>query len=274
VGEPSRRFEEDALRILRALRFASTLGFDIEEETATAARAAADRLKTISAERIREELTKLLLGEKSAAILANFSDIIAVVLPKWARYTLADEKKASALSAWLAAAPKDPVSRYTVFFSCLPPTEAEAEMDGLRFDHRTRDRVVKLLSHLNDPCGSSANTARPFLAGLGGQDALLLLDLRIAACHARGADSWGEEAAKAAVTALLAEEGECSSVSDLAVGGKELIALGLSEGKPLGLALRSLLAAVVAGNVKNEKQALLAYVEKHILNTNCEGEKQ
>ncbi len=275
VGDPRRRFEEDALRILRALRFASTLGFTIEKETATAARAAAARLATISAERIREELTKLLLGDNAEKILLNFADIITAVLPKWGRYTLADDKNAiAALAAWLAASPVDPVARYTVFFSLLSPAEAQAEMDELRFDHRTRDRVVKLLSHMNDPCGTSADTARPFLAGLGGQDALLLLELRIAACRASSVDGAEEEAAKAAATALLAEEGECSSVADLAVGGKDLLPLGFTAGKPLGLALRALLAAVVAGDVKNEKQALLAYVKKHILNRNSEGEKQ
>ena len=275
VGEPRRRFEEDALRILRALRFAATLGYSIEKETADAAREKAPLLKNISAERVREELTKLLLGENAAAILTDFADILATVLPKWQRYTLADEKSIlTPLAAWLAASPVQPVARYTVFFSPLPPAEAQAEMDGLRFDHRSRDRVVKLLSHLNAPCGKTADTARPFLAGLGGQDALLLLDLRIAACRARGADSVEEEAAKAAVAALLAEEGECSSVADLAVGGRDLLALGLAAGKPLGLALRTLLAAVVAGETKNEKQALLAYVKKHILTANSKGDKE
>ena len=273
VGEPSRRFAEDALRILRALRFAATLDFEIEEETAAAARAAAERLKTISAERIREELTKLLLGQTAAEILCEFSDIIASVLPKWGTYVSADPKCISDLAKWLAAAPLVPVARYTVFFSHLSPKEAEAEMDGLRFDHRTRDRVVKLLSHLDDPCGRTPDTARPFLSGLGGEDALLLLDLRIAACLARATDRGEEEAAKSAVLALLAEEGECSSVADLAVSGRDLLALGLSAGKPLGLALRTLLSAVVEGRVKNEKQALLAYVEKYILNTNDKGDE-
>ena len=179
----------------------------------------------------------------------------------------------SDLAKWLAAAPLVPVARYTVFFSHLSPKEAEAEMDGLRFDHRTRDRVVKLLSHLDDPCGRTPDTARPFLSGLGGEDALLLLDLRIAACLARATDRGEEEAAKSAVLALLAEEGECSSVADLAVSGRDLLALGLSAGKPLGLALRTLLSAVVEGRVKNEKQALLAYVEKYILNTNDKGDE-
>ena len=275
VGDPRGRFEEDALRILRALRFAATLGYSIEKETADAAREKAPLLKNISAERVREELTKLLLGENAATILTDFADILATVLPKWQRYTSADEKNIlTPLAAWLAASPAQPVARYTVFFSLLPPAEAQAEMDGLRFDHRTRDRVVKLLSHLNAPCGKTADTARPFLAGRGEQDALLLLDLRIAACRARGAESMEEEAAKAAVAALLAEEGECSSVADLAVGGRDLLALGLAAGKPLGLALRTLLAAVVAGETKNEKQALLAYVKKHILTANSKGDKE
>ena len=272
VGDPRRRFEEDALRILRALRFAATLGFTIEKETAAAALEKAPLLQNISAERVREELTKLLLGDNAGEVLRAFYPVLAIALPDWYRKLTADnktpEKSIECLAAWLAHAPKDPVSRYAIFLSPFTQAgDAAAQMDALRFDHRTRDRVAKLLSHRDDPCGKDTKSARRFLSGLGGQDAQLLLDIRRAVCLAQGERGQAEAiaAAKNAVCALIEKEGECSSVSDLCVRGNDLIALGIRPGKELGLCLRALLDAVVAGQVKNEKQALLTYVTKNAI---------
>lgn len=270
VGDPRRRFEEDALRILRALRFAATLGFTVEGGTAAAALEKAPLLQNISVERIREELTKLLLGDWVDAVLVAFYPVLATVLPDWYRKVTADgappEESVARLAAWLAKAPKDPVARYAVFFSpFVRAEEAAAQMDALRFDHRTRDRVAKLLAHRNDPCCADIKVARRFLSGLGGQDAQLLLDIRYAERLARGEDGAGERLAKSVVCALIEKEGECSSVSDLCVRGDDLIALGIAPGKALGLCLRSLLDAVVAGRVENERQALLTYTKDTLM---------
>ncbi|MBQ8174561.1 MAG: CCA tRNA nucleotidyltransferase [Clostridia bacterium] len=269
VGDPRRRFREDALRILRALRFSATLGFLLEEETAAAAREAAPLLLRVSAERVREELTKLLLGDHASAVLSEFADILAVLFPRWYEWLLAGDDPAehalSRLGAWLSHVPKTPVARYTVFLSPFVRTEqAAAQMDALRFDHRTRDRVTKLLSHRNDPCHANIRAARRFLSSLGGEDALLLLDIRRSARLVDGESGEEQVLAKSIVRALLEEEGECSSVSDLAVRGGDLIALGFSAGKELGLTLRALLAAVADGRVKNEKTALLAYAQDEL----------
>ena len=282
VGDPRRRFEEDALRILRALRFAATLGFSVEEETAAAAREKAPLLKNISAERIKEELTKLLLGDNAEEVLCAFYPVLATVLPDWYRKLTADgrppKESVARLAAWLTHTPKNPVSRYMVFFSPFVRSEdAAAQMDALRFDHRTRDRVAKLLSHRNDPCRADKKAARRFLSGLGGQDAQLLLDIRRAACLAKGERGQAEKIAlaKAVVRALVDEEGECSSVSDLCIRGQDLFALGIAPGKELGLCLHALLDAVVAGRVKNEKQALLTYATKNIIcNVKKENENE
>ena len=135
-------------------------------------------------------------------------------------------------------------------------------MDALRFDHRTRDRVVKLLSHRNDACGTDMRSARRFLSGLGGEDACLLLDIRRAACIAAGESGEEVALAQSVVRAIWEKEGECSSVSDLALRGQDLLALGFSAGRELGLALKDLLAAVVDGRVKNEKDELLTYAKE------------
>ena len=82
VGDPARRFAEDALRILRLLRFASVLGFSVEENTARAARERRDGLRAIAHERVCAELNKLLCGEHAAAVLLEYPDILGVVLPE------------------------------------------------------------------------------------------------------------------------------------------------------------------------------------------------
>ena len=82
VGDPERRFSEDALRILRCLRFAAVLGFSIEPETGKALTACRDLLREITPERIREELTKLLCGPWAASVLRRYPDVIGAVLPE------------------------------------------------------------------------------------------------------------------------------------------------------------------------------------------------
>ena len=82
VGEPERRFREDGLRILRALRFASVLGFTIEPETAAAIHRCAELLRYLAAERVLSELTKLLCGQNAGAVLREFSDVLAVPIPE------------------------------------------------------------------------------------------------------------------------------------------------------------------------------------------------
>lgn len=84
VGEPDRRFQEDGLRILRGLRFASVYGMRLEEATAAAIHRNKDLLQSIAAERIRMELTKLLCGKGAAAVLRDFADVIAVPIPELA----------------------------------------------------------------------------------------------------------------------------------------------------------------------------------------------
>ena len=81
VGEPARRFSEDALRILRALRFAATNAFAIEAETARAARALAPDLAHVARERVTAELCKLLCGRAAGAVVRAFPDVLAHALP-------------------------------------------------------------------------------------------------------------------------------------------------------------------------------------------------
>lgn len=258
VGEPARRFEEDALRILRALRFAATLGFAVEEDTATAARAQAGGLLAISAERVRVELVKLLCGDFAAPVLAAYADIIGVRLALW--YAAAPAFGIQKLASVFPYLPGDPCVRTAAFLLPFAGNVAavKATLDDLRFDHRTRDRVLKILSHFTTPyVGERA--LRRFTAGLGGRDAQLLLSLHEAIARAAGDEEMLASVlqAKEGVARLL-EDGLCSSIAELAVGGEDLMALGFAKGRAVGDTLRRLLDAVLDGAVKNEKEALLA----------------
>ena len=84
VGAPEERFTEDALRIMRALRFAAKLGFSVAEDTAAAVHAQRERLRSVAPERLRKELKGLLCGKNAAAVLAEFSDVLCVLLPELA----------------------------------------------------------------------------------------------------------------------------------------------------------------------------------------------
>lgn len=271
VGDPCRRFEEDALRILRALRFAAVLGYRIEEHTARAARAAAPRLQKIAAERVREELSRLLCGKDAAAVLLTYAEVLAPVLPAWyAAFSRFAAKWGDAVAEMFSILASDPVLRYAAFFLPLVlegddgVAAVESMLDTLRFDRRTARRIVKLLSHWSDPCESTADAPR-FLSGLGGEDALLLLALRRAyrtAVHDSTAVCAAD--AEAAVRALLKGK-PVYTVADLAVRGGDLLACGFRAGRELGGVLETLLNAVLDGREKNEKEALLAYAKEHLL---------
>ena len=107
VGEPDRRFGEDALRVMRALRFAACFGFSIGEETARSLRRSAPGLRRIAAERLREEMTKLLCGDGAAAVLLAYPEVIGVflpeILPPWALNSTIHTTAIPSGSIWRAA---------------------------------------------------------------------------------------------------------------------------------------------------------------------------
>ncbi len=266
VGDPRARFSEDALRILRALRFSAVLDFSIDKETATAARELAPLLLRISPERVRAELWKLLAGSVAPRVLSDFLSVFATLLPTW-KEALDASPSAPFLARVLGALPMEPVLRFTAFLLPLAgdPDAAQALLRGLRFDNRTRERMGKLLLHLGDPYDGSPAVLRRFLAGLGKTDAPLLLTLRRAMAEAAGASS--EElariaAAEDALAAEIARGDACLSLASLAVRGDDLAALGYPKGPEMGKILASLLSAVIDGEVPNEREALAAYVRR------------
>ena len=243
VGDPSTRFAEDALRILRAFRFAAQLGFTIDDATRKAA-AASERLSSISVERIAAETEKILLSPRPAAYLSEAAEcnVTAHIFPG---VSLADGD----------FSPLD-----------LLPPDAPLRMGallrrvGLR-DAKTADEALKHLKLSNAfyrRAYAAATVSLPapeeravrlFLRETGNADAA------IAAASARGEP---EARQVAELSSKISSEGGPVTMRTLAVNGKKLRDAGFPEGKPMGLLLSALLEAVTADPTLNNEQTLLA----------------
>ena len=225
VGVAGERFSEDALRILRALRFAARLGFAIEEETARAIHERKELLKRISAERVFAELKGLLMGKDAAKILTEFDDVIQVVLPGAVPFG--------------ADAPEDMEIRLALL---VKAAGAEA-LKGLRCDNATRKAAAELLEA---PAVRTPEEMRKLAARYGKERARQAV--------------WMQGGDRALLEETL-ENSPCLSLAELAVNGGDLLALGLSAGPALGETLQELLGLVLEEKLPNEKEALLRYVK-------------
>ena len=291
VGEPDARFREDALRLLRALRFASRLGFGIEPRTAAALHADRELLRAVSAERVFAELKGILTGADAGRVLREFADVLFVALPELEplrgyEQGLPDHR----WDAWehtlraVDAAPRDPVLRLALLLhDAGKPDTRTAERDGrvrypghaarsrelaaaalarLRCDNATRDAVLALIeNHSGEPPRTLAD-ARRELAALGQEGARRLAAVRAADAAGHGTEGGARKLAEdrrgAALTEQAIAEGGCLSLGDLAVNGDDLLALGVPRGPAVGETLRALLDAVLAGETPNRREPLLA----------------
>ena len=251
VGEPERRFGEDALRILRLFRFGARLGFALEENTLRAALALRQRLARVSAERIRDELTGLLAAPAPAAYLPE--EIAAIVLPELVH----SGGFAQAMRRVDAA---DMQVRLAALLADLGDG-AQGALHRLHFDNRTIASTAALvrLAAL-EPCAQEAALlaqARRLLGEIGPVQVERLALLR-AAQRAAGEDR-GDLSLLLAQARAAAARGDCCRVAELAVGGRELSqALGRAPGPWTGRMLTALLARVIGGTLPNEQEALLA----------------
>ena len=295
VGDPLRRLDEDALRIMRTLRFAAVLGFTIEPDTSAALHRRAPLLADIAAERILVEMNKLLTGEYMASVLLAYPDVLGVFLPELLPCVGFDQRNVHhcydvwthSVYAASAIAP-DAVLRWAMLLhdigkpDCFTVDEhgtghfyghparsaelAEAICRRLRMDKKSAQRIVTLVRwHDRDIPRTEKAVARA--ARQLGEDALRQLlavkraDNRAQSplCRGRAADI---DRAEAILDDLLARQ-SCFSLRELAVRGNDLTALGL-RGPAVGEALQKLLDAVMDGSVPNERPALLALAQKLI----------
>lgn len=293
VGDPVTRFREDGLRILRALRFASVLGFSLDESTEAAVRSEKELLQFIAPERIREELCKLLCGVNATDVIRQYADVIGQFLPELltcvgfeqnTKYHCYDvfEHTLSALSY----APPILNVRLAVLLHdigkplCYTEDENGGHFKGhgpvgtamteqilrrLRFDNRTVEIVSRLVEHHDRITPAEEKAVKRLMQKMSDQEILWLLEVqrcdRLA--HAKGFD---EPPASLTEIPRIIEQirasDACLSLKTLAVRGDDLIRLGIPEGKAIGDTLAYLLDAVIEGTLPNERDALLSAIQK------------
>ncbi len=235
VGEPDRRFQEDALRILRGLRFAARLGFKLEKETAAAMERKKNLLLKIAHERVFAELQGLLEGAYAAEVLAAYGGIATTVLP---------ELNLEKLSH-LQALPPRPTLRLAAL---LQEQGADALLTRLKVPGAFRQEVRMLVRERENRCPPERIAVRRRCVALGAENFIKL-------CQFQQNEKAGRLAEQ------LLQEGACLSVRDLAITGKDLMALGL-KGPRIGDTLTLLLEQVTEEQVPNEKEPLLKSLKK------------
>lgn len=296
VGRAEERFSEDALRILRALRFASTLGFSVEKETAAAIHTLRERLTAVAPERLHRELSGLLCGAHAAAVAREFADVLCVLVPELApcigfrqynphhaldvwEHTLAaldavEPQEALRLAALLHDVGKP--AAFTVdkqlvghFYghAVISAALTERILRRLRFDGETVRSVTALVRAHGVPFAPLTERRMQRLLAQYGEPTVRQL-LRLRRADRLGKRTEPPEAVKADIREaerlldVVLSRDACFTLRQLAVSGDDLLALGIPQGRQIGRLLNALLDAVLSGDVKNEQSELVKYTQK------------
>ena len=267
VGEPQQRFTEDALRILRLYRFAARFGFALDVATARAARQLAPHLDCISAERIQEELAKLLAAPQPGAYLEPA--VLAVVLPELTPESLTAAKPV--VDACPAGEENLPV-RWAALLGALGEADTRRVLKRLRCSNACIEETAVLVRETagESVCRSfseekaSAHPSDIHLRQLLGRYGLCTVERLCALCAALHPQNAPACALAAQRARQLEANGACCRVSQLAVNGRDLMAAGIPAGPALRRVLEALLDGVISAEYPNEKTALLAAAQKMI----------
>lgn len=295
VGEAEERFNEDALRILRAFRFAAQLGFEIDQDTLRAAQDRADTLSFVSAERIRTELEKLLLSPHPSYLREAWkAGVTKVILPEFDAEMEAPQNNAHHNTTvgehtlrTLEASPQERLIRWTMLFHDMgKPSVSAIDENGiyhyrghaaasaviakeicrrLKFDRATEERAVRLVEKHSIYPKLSDEGVRRSAAEIG-------LDLFPAFLKVKRSDILGQSPSVIpeklvymdgveAIYRRILERGDCMDLKHLDISGSDLLAMGY-RGKEIGTVLQSLLDEVLEDPARNEKNYLLTRAQE------------
>ena len=302
VGEPKERFSEDALRILRAVRFSAQLNFPIESKTAAAVRELAPTLEHISAERIQAELVKLLVSAHPERIQDAYElGITRVILPEWDamegvaqntphhKYDVAQHT----LHA-LKYVKRNKILRLTMLFhdmgkparkttdengrdhfkghALVSEVIARDVMQRLKFDNDTIKKVTRLVCFHDYRVEATPANVRRAMNRIGVDLFPYYLAVRLAGVKAQSSYRRREKIENIVAMRKYYQEAiikeECVTLRQLAVGGRDLMALGMKPGVEIGRMLSELLEYVIDHPEENDKKKLCEYVNKKISQKN------
>ncbi len=297
VGDPKKRFEEDALRMLRALRFGSVYGMEVEEETKKALLACAPLLTEIAAERVEAELVRILAGEHIGKVIYDLYPVLFPILPELkaaqgveqhSRYHHLDvlmhiltavASAESDTTVRLAALLHDIGKPYCFslddqgnghFYGHAEIGERMARecLCRLRFDKKTTDDVCLLIRYHDTPIERTDKAVRRWLNRLGVPLLRRLLALKRADTMAHAVELMHDRLKELddineRIDRLLAEEA-CFSLKDLALNGDDLLNIGIPKGEVVGECLRWLLDEVMEQRLENDVTVLSNAVRKRL----------
>lgn len=296
VGDPDKRLTEDALRIMRGLRFAAVLSFSIEPSTAEALHRWRELLRNIAVERITVELTKLICGSGAADIMLEYADVLAVVIPEISPAVGFDQRnKHHCFDVWehsvraVAAAAPDPILRYTLLLHDLgKPSTFSVDEKGvghfynhgrvsaeiakqvchrLRMDNHSCETIERLVRYHDIEIPLTEKGIRRQLRRFGEEGLRLLLQVKRGDNLAQHPNYLGRQQhidqLEQMLELVLTEE-QCFSLKQMSVKGKDLLDIGLS-GPAVGGVLDTLLDLVVEEKLPNDREMLLLYVKEKLL---------
>ena len=252
VGKAHDRFDEDALRILRAVRFSAQLGFDIEDDTAKAAKELAPTLVKISRERIHTELNKLLLsGNPDYFSVVYDLGVMKIIIPELENI---DAHKLDRIQHFIKKTRAVLPERYAALLSCVDADTAGRILKGLKLDNATISMAAKLVKYYNmNPVVSEA-AVRHYINEVGENDALRIVDFNISICGSELNKGYTD---MKKICVMVKERGDCTELRNLKISGRDLMEAGFPAGKQLGEILQKLLCEVLDNPKFNEYNYLL-----------------
>ncbi len=254
VGSADERFNEDGLRILRAMRFASVLDFELDGECEDSVRRLRHLLGRISRERIYTEMTKLLSGKGAGRILASFPEVISFIFPSLTREMIIHASEV------IGNCPFDTEMRYAVLFSELSEGDAARMIDSLKPSRAEKGAVMRYHRY-KDSCDYLAGEYEMCsLISKTDDDFILSLARMQAGC---GKITSGEYLSAEKIYDAIKKRCAPRHLSDLAVDGRKLIELGYS-GADIGQELTLLLDGVMRGEIQNTENELIKKAENDL----------
>lgn len=266
VGNPIERFSEDALRMMRAIRFSAQLGFDIDSKTYAAIVELAPAIRQVSMERVQVELAKTIISdnpfyvkqyEQTGLLRENLSYMDEILSGKLVKNAM----------AMLKYAPKSTVLRYAAIFNMGEPDRVKAELKALKLDNYTVDTVTKLVAYSKDTIEENEPAVREAVHKYGKELLALMFENEEARINTKeeivGISLSSQRLHLNRIKKMyedIISRGDCISVKDLDITGNDLMEYGLS-GVQIGKTLNELLHIVIENPKLNEKSTLLAMIE-------------
>ena len=266
VGDSVERFSEDALRMMRAIRFSAQLGFEIEQSTYNAIVKLAPSIKQVSMERVQVEFLKTILSDNPNYIMEYHKTGLLKENLQYMDELLAG-KYAKNVVAMLKYSKNNTIQRYSAVFNMGEPDKVKAELKALKLDNYTIDTVTKLVKYSKDTIDENEPAVREAVHKYGKDMLPLMFDNEEARIRTKeeivGISLKGQRLHLDRIKQMYEDvitRGDCISIKDLDITGNDLIEYGLS-GVQIGKTLNALLHIVIENPKLNENSTLLAMIE-------------